>query len=80
MDKKTKKIICAIGIVTIMTGTFAAISPSVIKNDERYTDTDSYSDYYTYDDISPVNQLTFNDEFNRRTFYVQKKMILRFYL
>lgn len=38
MDKKTKKIICAIGIVTIMTGTFAAITPSVIKNDERYTD------------------------------------------
>lgn len=73
MDKKTKKIICAIGVVTIMTGTFAAISPSVIKNDERYTDADSYSDYYTYDDISPVNQLTFNDEFNRRTFYVQKK-------
>ena len=73
MDKKTKKIICAIGIVTIMTGTFAAITPTVIKNDERYTDADSYSDYYTYDDISPVNQLTFNDEFNRRTFYVQKK-------
>ena len=73
MDKKTKKIIWAIGIVTIMTGTFTAITPTVIKNDERYTDADSYSDYYTYDDISPVNQLTFNDEFNRRTFYVQKK-------
>lgn len=73
MDKKTKNIICSIGIVTIMTGTFAAITPSVVKNDERYTDEDSYSNYYTYDDISPVNQLAFDDEFNRRTFYVQKK-------
>ena len=67
MDKKTKKIICAIGVVTIMTGTVATLTPALVNNNES-----NYNNYSDADYTSQVNDLAFDDEFNRRTFYVQK--------
>ncbi len=70
MNKKTKKIISIIGATAIMTGAFSYITPSIVNN-EKYVDSDdrnlSNSNY-----LFATDSIMFDDDFNKKVFYVQK--------
>ncbi len=70
MNKKTKKIISIIGATAIMTGAFSYITPTIINN-EKYVDSDdrnlSNNDY-----LFATDSIIFDNDFNKKVFYVQK--------
>lgn len=70
MNKKTKKIISIISATAIMTGAFSYITPTIINN-EKYVDSDdrnlSNNDY-----LFATDSIIFDNDFNKKVFYVQK--------